>query len=101
MELLLKLRMPNTSVESWWSRVQAPRVARPVLGDSLHLAPLCGSRIPSEITSRKWHDRGAFIALAGLSPQNNSPISNPDAGKIRIDGSITDGITLDVSKESR
>ena len=32
---------------------------------------------------------------------NNTPISNPDAGKIAIYGSISDGITLDASREAR
>ena len=118
LNLFLQTRLPNQGVDSWWSRVPAPRVVRPILGDSLNLTPLCGARQPAETIIRKFHDRGkikhiilptrsyftssgSFIPIAGLSPLNNSPIHNPDSGKISIYGSISEGVVLDTSKESR
>ena len=58
LELRSKLRVPNSSAESWWTKDWShQRVCKPIRGSSLYLENLQGANRPNDDVIMKFHDR--------------------------------------------
>ena len=53
---------PNVSPGKWWGRGKFPKVAKPVLGESLNIEHLMPTHI-SRDTVVKFHDRSEFLEV--------------------------------------